>query len=218
MPNRGPFPSKDSDLNTYFIAVVAYIILNATRLRIDHGQQDTLQQLMDIWMDIYPKSQDEGTRTKSVIEDKDVAKVNMIQHLRIIYGDIPQSVLTSLDRNTLHIDIKNSARTPVAPPSTRPVGQVNTSNRLEHTIIFTDEDGSHARPKGARGCQIWYKEGEPITNYDELSFMATDTKSPYIHRFPVDKAGKTVHYWLRWENTRGEVGPWSTVVTATVTG
>jgi len=29
-------------------------------------------------------------------------------------------------------------------------------------------------------------------------------------------AGKTAYYALRWENTRGETGPWSDVVSATI--
>jgi len=32
------------------------------------------------------------------------------------------------------------------------------------------------------------------------------------------QAGKTVYYWLRWVNTRGEAGPWSSVASAMVVG
>jgi hypothetical protein len=31
-------------------------------------------------------------------------------------------------------------------------------------------------------------------------------------------ANKTVTYWLRWVSTRGEAGPWSAAVSATVPG
>jgi hypothetical protein len=103
-------------------------------------------------------------------------------------------------------------------PTTVPIGQVNTSRRLEHTISFTNEDGSSAKPFGVHGCQIWYKIGTPAVDPSELSFMFTDTSSPHIHQFNGEHVGKNVYYWLRWENTRGETGPWSDVVMATITG
>jgi hypothetical protein len=90
--------------------------------------------------------------------------------------------------------------------------------RLEHTISFTDQDGSVAKPDGVRGCQIWFKIGEPAIDPSELSYMTTDTASPFTYQYNGVNAGKTVYYWLRWENTRGETGPWSDVVMATITG
>ena len=65
---------------------------------------------------------------------------------------------------------------------------------------------------------MWCKKGEPATDISELSFLGTDTASPFINKFAIADAGKTVHYWLRWENSRGETGPWGPVVTGTVTG
>lgn len=218
MPKLGPFPSTDGEFNMYVTVAVPYIILNRARLLVSEFNQTLLGATLRDWNDTYPLSQDINTRTKTATDNKDAARVAITEALRSTYGDIPQSALTNEDRNTLRLEARNTARTPSPVPNTRPVGQVNTSNRLEHVISFTDDGGAHARPKGVRGCQIWCKVGEPVVNLDELSYLGTDTSSPFIQRYGVDKAGKTIHYWLRWENTRGEVGPWSNVVTATVTG
>ena len=182
------------------------------------ANEDVITEALRTWNETYPLSQDINSRTKTTIENKNAARVVLTEALRATFGDIPQSALTTEDRNTLRLEARNAARTATPVPNTRPVGQVNTNNRLEHTISFTDDGGGHAKPKGVRGCQIWCKVGDPVVNLDELSYLGTDTKSPFIQRYGVDKAGKTIHYWLRWENTRGEVGPWSNVVTATVTG
>ncbi|MCZ8090937.1 hypothetical protein [Flavobacterium sp.] len=138
--------------------------------------------------------------------------------LRAVYADIPASIWTIEDRNTLNMPERSTSKTPVPVPTTVPIGQVNTSRRLEHTISFTNEDGSSAKPFGVHGCQIWYKIGTPAVDPSELSFMFTDTSSPHIHQFNGEHVGKNVYYWLRWENTRGETGPWSDVVMATITG
>jgi len=41
---------------------------------------------------------------------------------------------------------------------------------------------------------------------------------PPVAQFDPADAGKTAYYWLRWENTKGEIGPWSAVASATITG
>ncbi|MEC4049152.1 hypothetical protein OX284_006900 [Flavobacterium sp. SUN046] len=217
MPNSKPFPSKEADLNTYFQLAIAYLILNSTRLLITANNQADLTALLTTWNIVFPESQNKNTRTKSIVENKDATRENIINLLRTVYADIPASVLTIEDRNTLNITKKDATRTPSPVPTSKPICQVDTSRRLEHTISHTDEDGSQGKPAGVRGCQIWFKIGAPAIDPVELTYLTTDTASPYTHRFAGEFAGKNVYYWLRWENTRGEVGPWSDVVIATVT-
>lgn len=217
MPTQKPFPSKEAELNLYFQSAVPYLNTNAARLLVSGDNQALIQSELEIWNELYPQSQNANTRTKTIVENKDIAKTNLMTTLRIVYADIPQSALTTGDRNTLNLPLKDTNRTPAPVPTTVPIGQVNTNRRLEHTISFTNEDGALAKPAGVRGCQIWFKIGDAPTDPSQLSFMATDTASPYVHHFNGDDAGKNVYYWLRWENTRGETGPWSDVVMATIT-
>jgi len=218
MPKNGVFPSKETDLNIYFNVVVPYLLENRTRLLISQANQDLIDLKLVAWNEIFPQSQNDNTKTKTIIQIKDGAKEELMTALRAVYADIPASIWTLEDRNTLNVHERSTTRTPAPVPTTVPIGQVDTSRRLEHTISFTNEDGSLAKPFGVRGCQIWYKIGTPAVDPSELSFMFTDTSSPHIHQFNGEHVGKNVYYWLRWENTRGETGPWSDVVMATITG
>jgi hypothetical protein len=49
-----------------------------------------------------------------------------------------------------------------------------------------------------------------------LTFLATDTRTPYVVAFDGADANKVAHYMLRWESTRGETGPWCETATATI--
>jgi hypothetical protein len=49
-------------------------------------------------------------------------------------------------------------------------------------------------------------------------YIATDTPSLYVYHFDGKDTGKAVDCWLRWENKRGETGPWSDAVIATIVG
>jgi len=107
--------------------------------------------------------------------------------------------------------------------STRPIGVVDTSQRLRHEIRFYDDatPTSRAKPDGVMGCEIWVKvaaAGEsPPADADELNFVTLDTASPYTVEYDGADGGKTAHYMLRWVRKNGDKGPWSETVSATIT-
>jgi len=76
---------------------------------------------------------------------------------------------------------------------------------------------SKAKPDGVRGCQIWvYIGAVPPKSSADHHYLSTDTKTPYISHFEGEDGGKSANYMARWENTKGEVGPWSEIVSATI--
>jgi predicted phage tail protein len=88
----------------------------------------------------------------------------------------------------MEIPVHATTRTRVGVPTTKPVATVDTSRRLSHIIDFRDAD----KPRS--------------------------TATPYLTDSAGADAGKTAHYWLRWVNTRGEAGPWSDTISATIPG
>jgi hypothetical protein len=78
---------------------------------------------------------------------------------------------------------------------------------------------SKAKPDGVHGCEIWTKlGGEAPKDSSELTYVATDTRTPYTLVFGGADVGKTAWYWLRWVNTRGQCGPWGSPISAMVAG
>ncbi len=76
----------------------------------------------------------------------------------------------------------------------------------------------NAKPEGAMGCEIWVKVGSAPADPSELHFLGLDTRTPCTAEYGGEDAGKTAHYMLRWVNSKGEQGPWSQTVSATITG
>jgi hypothetical protein len=163
------------------------------------------------------QAQAQGTRAtkdekRSTAEDRARALVAQIQ---------THPNVTDAQRNSLGISVRSTSRTAVGAPTSKPVGSVDTSQRLQHTINFVDEltPGSRAKPDGVQGCEIWTKiDGPPPTDAGQLSYLATDTRTPYTVEFDGSQGGKIAHYMLRWVSTRSETGPWSQTVSATITG
>jgi len=128
------------------------------------------------------------------------------------------------EREALGITVADTIRTVnIGEITTRPIGQVDTNQRLRHKIRFVDEatPTRRAKPAGIMGCEIWVKvlpAGEaPPAGGDELSFVFMDTASPHTVEYDGADGGKMAHYMLRWVKRGGQKGPWSETVSATIT-
>lgn len=127
--------------------------------------------------------------------------------------------VTNAQKAELGVTVPKETKTAAPVPTTRPMADVDNKQRLQHTIHFFNEgsEKSKAKPAGVRGCEIWCKiGGDPPLDYNETKYLATDTKTPYIAHFEGADGGKTVHYLLRWVNTRNEPGPWSETISVTI--
>ncbi|MDP3442499.1 MAG: hypothetical protein Q8T08_06510 [Ignavibacteria bacterium] len=179
--------------------------------------------LQEGWAIAFAKASNKQNRTSADVQGKDDARISYVKELR---GFVAQWLASSnkvsnSDRERMGLTVKTGSRTPVPVPLTLPMGNIDFSIRLQHTISYYDEatPRSKAKPSGVHGCEIWMKiDGNAPTDASELSYVATDTNSPYTTPFEGKHAGKIVFYWLRWVNTRGERGPWSSTISAIVAG
>ncbi|MBL8880814.1 MAG: hypothetical protein JNG88_17005 [Phycisphaerales bacterium] len=98
------------------------------------------------------------------------------------------------ERAALGITVPNQEPSPVGPTTTRPVPTVNASQRLQHTIDFTDETRPtrRAKPAGVIGAETWVNvDGPPPVAPAELTFLAVDTRASYtrLQRRAREQAG-----------------------------
>ncbi len=128
--------------------------------------------------------------------------------------------VTDSDRAQLGVTIRDTEPTAPAAPATRPVAQVDTGQRLRHTLMVTDEmtPTSRAKPKGVSHYEVWVKVGDaPPVDASQLRFLDTSTTASFDVDYEGADGGKIAHYMLRWVNSRKQKGPWSHTVSATIT-
>jgi len=158
---------------------------------------------------------------KAATANKDQTRVDLVAKIRMA-AQLAQSdpSVTDAQRAAAGLPIRKTGGSPVPEPTTRPVANIDTSQRLLHVVHFRDEDATgKAKPKGVQGAQIWVKVGDAApASTDELHFLGLDTRTPYTAHYDMNDAGKTAYYMLRWVNTRSEPGPWSETVEATIGG
>jgi hypothetical protein len=101
--------------------------------------------------------------------------------------------------------------TPVPPPLTLPALVIKHPSKGIVEVHFHDEDTENkAKPHGVHGVELLYAllDHAPAS-LDELTRSAFDTHTPCRLTFGFEEVGKDLYIAARWENTRGEKGPWS---------
>jgi len=223
MSNPDLVPSSDADFNVLQNAVVTDTQTNATAWGILAADLTALIAFQAIWIAAYAKASNKQNRTAADVQAKNDARANYEKALRKFIAKwlANNDKVPDAERTRMGLTVKSGTHTPVDVPTSNPIATVDFSTRLEHLVYFVDENTPtvKAKPDGVHGCEIWTKLGNPApVNETELAFLGVCTRSPFIVNFQGSDAGKTAYYWLRWVNTKGEHGPWSSPVSAMVVG
>lgn len=218
MPDYIP---RDQDArHTWSETFEAYFQSNAVALGYTAADATALHNLWNLYDGSYSSILPAKNEYEAILSNFQTAEDAFISRVRAIAAEIQADPsITDEQRLAAGLPVYKTTRTPAPVPTTRPVAEVDTSQRLQHTISFRNEGStSKAKPEGVRACEIWCVIGPAPASIAEARYLATDTATPYLATFDAADAGKSVHYFLRWVNTRNQPGPWSETVTATIGG
>jgi len=214
-------PSNDLEFNIYSGNLLTITQANVSPWGILAADVTALAALQTIFAAALAKANNKLNRTSADVQAKDDARAAFEKALRNFVAQwlAHNAKVPNSERERMGIPVHATSRTPVAAPTSSPVGNIDFSVRLQHTIHIADEGsaGSKAKPDGVHGCEVWMKIGDtPPVNASELTYIATTTHTPHVKTFDGTDGGKKVHYWLRWVNTTGKQGPWSSNISALV--
>jgi hypothetical protein len=122
------------------------------------------------------------------------------------------------DKLTAGIVPRNFSRTKIFVPSTAPILGFLTAGIGTHMLAFADEmtPSSKRKPLGALQLQLYLGIGAAQVALNDLKFYAGYSRNPALVNFDPADAGKLATYASRWVGTRGDVGPWSASLVATI--
>ena len=162
----------------------------------------------------YAVAENPATRTRAAIVMKDEARKSFESLIRItVKAYITYNpAVTDEERINMGLRVHKTTRTAVGVPTTYPEYTVETALR-QLSIHFRDAGkDSKAKPAGISGALIrWDILNKPPTKSADLLNSALDTASPYTIRFTENQRGSRVYFALAWQNTKGELGPWSEI-------
>jgi len=217
-------PSADSDFDIFqrqFITFVQPNIGPAGIWDIPGTAFDPLLILQTTWDTKWAVAQDKESRTSADVEGKDNARVAYETALRAFVKEwiTPNNKITNQERKDMNVTVPDTQRTRVPVPANAPGVSVKELKHLQHILRIIDptEPGSRAKPEGVRSAQVYIYFGDNDPGDNNLyTFYGNANRFKFAVDFVAADRGKLVWYIARWENTRGEIGPWSNPTSATV--
>jgi len=213
-------PLKDADFNVWQNTITAEAIANATAWLLDQAWVTSiLTPASTKWNAAWAAYENPTTRTPLITATKRDVRAEYEILLKILVANLKVNTrLTDDDRRAVGIHIKDTKPTPAPTPTTYPVLKIDTSTSRRLIVNFRDSaSNSLAKPKGVHGAEIRWIIADQQPTVEQLTNSTFDTRTPYTLIFTGEQRGKTVWICARWENTRGEKGPWGDMESGIIT-
>ena len=215
-------PAPDADFDGWQANWVTFAVANAAALGIDPLVDiSAIQAAQTAWDTDYDEHLTAQASAQAARAAKDAERATYVALLRSFSQQIQKRTgTTDAQRGGLGITIPDTEPTPVPAPTTAPVLNIVTSERLRHIVEASKtalEGGGLGKPTGVRGVQLWRKIGDPTpTAESDFEFVSEFTRTRMTLKYQMTQGGQTVYYQARWVSTRGQTGPWGELVSATV--
>lgn len=218
--SRDYIPSGDTEFTPWVANFLSYVQAHTAELGLEADDVDPLVMQQTNWNFAYGEHMTAQATARSKREQKDTMRDILESSIRALVARLQASPLVDdVMREAMGITVRGGVHVASAESMTHPIGWVDINERLRHTVNFRNNSGTTgtAKPAGTTGCEVWVKIGDtPPTGPSELRFLGVATRTPYTVIHDEADAGKMAHYMLRWLSTRGEPGPWSETVSATI--
>jgi hypothetical protein len=212
-------PKKDTAFAVWIASLIAYV---QAHLPVFNIQEAVFQPLLDLhtaFKTAYTKALDPN-RGPVDIAEKNRAREALEKALRgfvkafLLYSPF----VSDKDRDEMKLPIHDTKPTPTPPPSTYPEYDIDTSTPNRLYVHFWDEASKRrGKPKGVHGAEIrWEMREEAPAKAEDLNSSDFATRTPHTFVFTGDKQGLRVYFCLRWENNKGEKGPWGVIASAVI--
>ena len=215
-------PAPDAEFDSWQVNWVTYAAANAAALGLDALVDiPAIQTAQTAWDTDYDGHLTASAAAQAARAAKDTERATYVTLLRSFSQQIQQrSGTTDEQRGGLGITIPDTEPTPVPAPTTAPVLNIVTGERLRHVVEASktaEEGGGLGKPSGVRGVQLWRKIGDPApASESDQEFVNEFTRTRMTLDYKMTQGGLTVYYQARWVSTRGDTGPWGELVSATV--
>lgn len=211
-------PPRDVDFEDWFRNFSTLLTASPTTYGLVAGDATAVATRYTAWHAAYLLATNPATRTSPTIATKDSERILSESLLRTYAVQISRNPAVSNGNKTaIGVNLPNTARTPVPPPTTVPTLALVQAIHFLHTLSYKDTSTPtvKAKPAGAIGMEVvrTIATGATSDPFAAVSY-GTLTKSPAQIGYTAGDVGKTATYWGRWVTRSGpggqaQAGPFS---------
>jgi hypothetical protein len=219
MKSKNYIPPNDGKFLEWIKNFLAYLVLNAARWRIEPESWRELEMLTTQYEEAYVKLE-EPNHGKADVLLKTQCRETLEKSTRLFVKEYVANnhLVSDDDRIHLAVTIRDTKPT-LSPVCDKP--PFITIALLAAGIILIKfgniETGKKGKPVGQSGAEMVYAilDHKP-QDWDELTHSIYSTSSPFRLSFKGTERGKVLYFALRWQNTRGEKGPWTEIMSVII--
>jgi hypothetical protein len=213
-------PRDDESFDSSFAQFNNWVQANGAARGVSAGNITAINDLYGDWATLYPSHTAAQTAANTARQLKDDKRFECEALMRQLANALQVNpAMTDPERIAAGLTVRDGTRTRAPVPTTAPALTIDNSQRLQQTIHFRDvtTPTSKAKPPGVQSIELRCFCGPtPPADPAQSPWVANDSATPYLKVFEATDANKDAWWVARWVNTRGEPGPWSEVVKATV--
>jgi hypothetical protein len=218
MPQTDYIPRGDAPFKEWARLLVAHLQAKATEFGLPIDRLEELIAAQNDFNTAFDVASNPETRTPAATLKKTEMRRRFEKTLRKFIAEFitNSSKVADWDRISMGLPVHKTHSTPRPKPETYPVvTRIDRRAPGYYTFHFRDVATEHttAKPFGVQRMEFGYviTDGSKPVTYSDFTHSAFRTRSPLEIRFNPEAFGKKLSYATRWENSRGEMGPWSPV-------
>jgi hypothetical protein len=216
----GYIPSRDAELGQWAANFSTLMSASPGMYGLLAGDAATIATYVGAFTSALAVVNNPATKTRATVAGKDGARAAMLDIVRGYAMQVRNNQgVSNADKLALGLTLPDRTPTVVPAPVTVPLLNVLAATPGEHTLRYSDAAAPDRRgkPAGSVALQLFAAVGvSNVQDPAEARFYAVVTRQPYAVRYPRSENGRVATYFARWQNRKGDVGPWSNPISFTV--
>lgn len=213
-------PSRDAELGQWVTNFSTLITASPGTYGLLAGDAAAIAAYVTAFTGALAVVNNPATKTKATVAAKDGARAAMLDIVRPYAQQVRNNNgVSNADKTALGLTIVDRTPTSVPPPTSSPLISVIGATPGEHTLRYSDSNApdSRRKPVGVIGLQLFVAVASgAVADPAVAPFKAFVTRQPYGVTFDPADNGKLATYFARWQNRKGQTGPWSNAITFTI--
>lgn len=216
-------PSNDVYFSSWVDNFLSYLSANVAHFGMTGEEIESLaDELSPAYQTAVLAHHQARNAAKSAGSQKEITRGELESAIRAVVARIQAyPATTNVDRDALGIPRRGESNSPANVPAldSRPSAIIDIRPHLKHVLrIHSENDVSPkaGKPPGVKGCEIWVKTGSAPENINDMTYVGTSTRNPFIVTFQNEDANKMAYYRFRYLDSKGVPGDWSEVDSATI--